>query len=656
VGVRLSVQVDGGERIYEFDRDSVVVGRDPDVDLSIDDRRLSRRHCRLFRGARGWLVEDLGSTNGTLKNGEPLTPASGPRELGEGDRLDLGTMRLVFHYPPGSAASQVTGDLPAWSEQDGSSTEPTEEARALAHLTALNARIAAVEDEDALLDAILDAALDLLGGGRGFICLREEDHVVLRRARRSGGRVLDDPASAMSVSVATAAIRDGKTVLTEDAVSDDRFEKTTSVVNLALRSILCVPLRASGDVLGAVYVDDADRAGAFGPDEVVRLEAFAVQAAIALRHCREQREARERRRDLERQAKRIERLNARLRRILKARTSALRRAREDLAKQADELGLRYRYDQIVGRSPAMRQVLAVVDRVTDLTLPVMIVGESGTGKELIARAIHFNGPRRRARIVGENCAAVPEALAESEFFGHVRGAFTGATRDHAGLFEQAHQGTLFLDEVGEMPPDLQKKFLRVLEEGAVRRVGGKEAIPVDVRVVSATNRDPRRLLEAGQFREDLYYRLAGVVIEVPPLRDRKEDVLPLALHFLGEAAAPGPLPRMEPGVLDLLQAYDWPGNVRELRNEVRRLVAFAGGGPVEPGMVSPHVVAYRPTDGAGDRPASMREQVEDLERRMLRAALVRHGWNKTRAAKELGLSRLGLRKKLERYGLDAEER
>jgi two-component system response regulator HupR/HoxA len=304
----------------------------------------------------------------------------------------------------------------------------------------------------------------------------------------------------------------------------------------------------------------------------------------------------------------------------------------------------------------MRQVLAVVDRVTDLTLPVMIVGESGTGKELIARAIHFNGPRRRARIVGENCAAVPEALAESEFFGHVRGAFTGATRDHAGLFEQAHQGTLFLDEVGEMPPDLQKKFLRVLEEGAVRRVGGKEAIPVDVRVVSATNRDPRRLLEAGQFREDLYYRLAGVVIEVPPLRDRKEDVLPLALHFLGEAAAPGPLPRMEPGVLDLLQAYDWPGNVRELRNEVRRLVAFAGGGPVEPGMVSPHVVAYRPTDGAGDRPASMREQVEDLERRMLRAALVRHGWNKTRAAKELGLSRLGLRKKLERYGLDAEER
>jgi two-component system response regulator HupR/HoxA len=175
-------------------------------------------------------------------------------------------------------------------------------------------------------------------------------------------------------------------------------------------------------------------------------------------------------------------------------------------------------------------------------------------------------------------------------------------------------------------------------------------------VISATNRDLRRLLESGAFREDLYYRLAGVVIQVPPLRDRKEDVPALVLHFLGEATSPGPLPRLEPGLLDLLQAYDWPGNVRELRNEVRRLVALAAGGPITPSMVSSHVLAYRPTDGDGAPPTALRTQVEDLERRMLRAALVRHGWNKTRAAAELGLSRLGLRKKLERYGMDVEER
>jgi two-component system response regulator HupR/HoxA len=244
---------------------------------------------------------------------------------------------------------------------------------------------------------------------------------------------------------------------------------------------------------------------------------------------------------------------------------------------------------------------------------------------------------------------------ESEFFGYVRGAFTGAVRDHPGLFEQAHKGTLFLDEVGEMTPDLQKKFLRVLEEGVVRRVGGKEAIPVDVRVISATNRDLRRALASGEFREDLYYRLAGVVIEMPSLRERKEDVPALFLHFLAEATAPAPLPRVEPGVLDLLQAYDWPGNVRELRNEVRRLVALSSGAAIEPRMVSAHVLAYRPTEAPSDQPAVLRSQVEDLERRMLRAALVRHGWNKTRAAAELGLSRLGLRKKLERYGMDAEQ-
>jgi transcriptional regulator with GAF, ATPase, and Fis domain len=658
--IRFFVEVAGGERFYDFDRDEVVVGRDREADLTLDDRRLSRRHC-VFRRREDaeWTVQDLGSTNRTVRNGMPV---EGETVLADGDRLELGALRITVRFARKSELAAVSAtDTPAWAasvhdlDGEGGGGDASAEARTLEHLTSVNARIAAVEDEDQLLDAILDAALDLVGGGRGFVCVREADHVVLRRARRAGGGTILDPASSMSVTVAQEALRQGKTVLSEDAVVDDRFVKHQSVVNLALRSVLAVPLRAAGEVLGAIYLDDADRAGAFGPGEVRRLEAFAVQAAIALRHCRETRVSDARRREALRQSRKIERLNGRLRRLLRARTSALRRAREALAKQADELGLRYRYDQIVGRSPAMCEVLRVVDRVTDLTLPVLVVGESGTGKELIARAIHFNGPRRRGRIVGENCAAVPESLAESEFFGHMRGAFTGAARDQPGLFEEAHEGTLFLDEVGEMPLDLQKKFLRVLEEGAVRRVGGKEAIPVDVRVISATNRDLRRALASGEFREDLYYRLAGVVVEVPSLRERKEDVPALFLHFLAEATAPAPLPRVEPGVLDLLQAYDWPGNVRELRNEVRRLVALASGSPIEPRMVSAHVLAYRPTESESAAPAALRSQVEDLERRMLRAALVRHGWNKTRAAAELGLSRLGLRKKLERYGMDAEQ-
>jgi transcriptional regulator with GAF, ATPase, and Fis domain len=457
------------------------------------------------------------------------------------------------------------------------------------------------------------------------------------------------------VSVAQRVIQEGRSILSEDALADERFQGNASITELELRSLVCVPMRGRERVIGAIYLDDPHERGTFDGWDVRILEGFASLAALAIRNARERREMGQRRREAVRQARRIERLNDRLKNALRVRTSALRRAREDLAKQTHELGLKHTYEHIVGKSAAIQSVLRLVDRVTDLTIPVLIVGESGTGKELIARAIHFNGPRRRGRLVNENCAAIPETLMESEFFGYERGAFTGANRLHLGLFEQADQGTLFLDEVGEMSLDLQKKFLRILEEGKVRRLGAKNEVEVDFRLISATNRDLAGLLESGRFREDLYYRLAGVVIELPPLRDRKEDVPALVAHFVQEFTAPERALRIEPAALDLLVAYEWPGNVRELRNEVQRLVALEVGGVVRPEHLSPRVLAYRPPDTERPLPGGLKEMVEDLERRTLRAALSRSGWNKSRAAAELGLSRLGLRKKLERYGLDAEQ-
>jgi transcriptional regulator with GAF, ATPase, and Fis domain len=653
--LRLFVKDPAGDRIYDLDREEIVFGRDAAADVRIDDAKLSRRHCRVYRGTDGWHLADLGSRNGTTVNGVPVIDD----QLDAGDTIDIGRTTIVVGF---AASLDDTADLTRVAPPvavDGAAPRDVadlrREVRAMTHLMALNAKVGEAESEDALLDAILDAAIDLLEAGRGFLLLSGPDHLVVRRARRRGGEPLEDASSSLSVSVALAAMREDRCVLTEDAVADGRFDTRSSVVRLGLRSVVCAPMRFRGRVLGAIYLDDDDRAGAFSARDVRLIEAFAGQAAVALEHWIQRREAAERRREAVRQARRIARLNERMRRVLRRRTLALRRAKEDLAKQADELGLRYRYDQIVGRSPAMSRVLRLVDRVTDLTLPVLIVGESGTGKELVARAIHFNGPRRRARIVGENCAAVPESLMESEFFGHVRGAFTGALRDHAGLFEQAHGGTLFLDEVGETSLEMQKKLLRVLEEGEVRRVGGKATVPVDVRIVSATNRDLSGLLTSGRFREDLYYRLAGVVIELPPLRDRREDVEPLLRHFLAEAAPAGALPRIESSALDLLVAYEWPGNVRELRNEVRRLVALAEGGPIKPEHLSGSILAWRPPQPGGVAGRGLKPMVEDLERRCLREALQRHGWNKSRAAHELGLSRLGLRKKIERYGLDAEE-
>ena len=653
--LRLFVRDGAGDRIYDLDREEVVFGRDAAADVRLDDPKLSRRHCRVYRGQDGWHVADLGSRNGTAVNGTLVIDD----RLDQGDTIEIGRTRVVVGFP--SAREDVT-DLARIAP-----TEPPDpnvprdvadlrrEVRAMSHLMALNAKIGEAETEDSLLDAILDAAIELLEAGRGFLVLAGSDHLVVRRARRRGGEALDDPCSSLSVSVALATIREDRSVLTEDAVADGRFDTRDSVVRLGLRSIVCSPMRFRGRVLGAIYLDDDDRAGAFNVRDVRLLEAFAGQAAVALEHWIQRREGAERRREAVRQSRRIARLNERLRRVLRRRTLALRRAKEDLAKQADELGLRYRYDQIIGRSAAMGRVLRLVDRVTDLALPVLIVGESGTGKELVARAIHFNGPRRRARIVGENCAAVPESLMESEFFGYTRGAFTGAVRDHAGLFEQAHGGTLFLDEVGETSLEMQKKLLRVLEEGEVRRVGGKASVPVDVRIVSATNRDLSDLLASGRFREDLYYRLAGVVIELPPLRDRREDVEPLLRHFLAEAAPAGAVPRIDSAALDLLVAYEWPGNVRELRNEVRRLVALAEGGTIRPEHLSGRILAWHPPEPGRAQGRGLRPMVEDLERRLLREALQRHGWNKSRAALELGLSRLGLRKKIERYGLDAEQ-
>ncbi len=658
--LRLFVRGPGGqERVYDITQDEVEVGRDPAVAVPVADRTLSRQHCRIYRGVDGWRITDLGSRNGTFLNGRPILDEL----LATGDRVEIGETRMSVVLS-GEGMESLVPDLDAMTTRAtprdargrDAHQERQREIRALRHLIELNEKINALEDEDTLLDGVLDAAIELTRAGRGLLLLEAGDHFVVRRARLPQQRDLADPEGSFSVSIAASVVREGKSVLSEDARMDARFQGTASVATLELRSLVCVPLRTPGGVIGAIYLDNRYEHGTFDGWDVRVLEGFAGLAGIALQNARQRREMAQRRREAVRQARRIERLNDRLRKALRIRTNALRRAREDLAKQSDDLGLRYSYDQIVGRSQAMRGVLRLVDRVTDLDIPVLILGESGTGKELIARAIHFNGPRRRTRLVSESCAAIPTNLMESEFFGYVRGAFTGANRDHEGLFEQADQGTMFLDEVGELPLEIQGKLLRVLEEREVRRIGSKKVRTVDVRLISATNRDLQERIATGAFREDLYYRLAGLVIELPALRDRKEDIPLLAAHFLQEAVGPeGKPPRMDPGALALLTAYEWPGNVRELRNELHRLVAIQVGGTIMPEHLSQRILDYRPPTLEAPTPGGLKGMVEDLERRVLRATLLRHGWNKSRTAAELGLSRLGLRKKLERYGMDAEQ-
>jgi len=307
-------------------------------------------------------------------------------------------------------------------------------------------------------------------------------------------------------------------------------------------------------------------------------------------------------------------------------------------------------NSFLGVTPAVHKIRFMIDKVRDTDAPVFLWGESGTGKELVARTVHETGRRKGGPFVAVNCGAIPEALLESELFGHARGSFTGAIRDKVGLIEEASSGTFFLDEIGDMPLALQSKILRVLEEKKIRRVGETRTRPVDVRFVSATNKDLEREVARGRFREDLSYRLRIITIELPPLRDRKDDVLLLLDHFLDEHARTTgrSRPFFSPVALEILVRYPWPGNVRELQNEVQRALIMAGDSPlIREDFLSPKV------NPAGEiyTPATHRFSTAkaDFERRFLREALVRCGYHRTRTASEIGLTRQGLFKLLKKH-------
>ena len=327
------------------------------------------------------------------------------------------------------------------------------------------------------------------------------------------------------------------------------------------------------------------------------------------------------------------------------------RLREEVAGLRAQLAMGPAERGLVAESGAMRQALALVARVAEHNTTVLITGESGTGKEVIARAIHRAGPRASKAFVGINCAAIPEALLESELFGHVRGAFTGATADKTGLFEAANGGTLLLDEIGELPVGLQAKLLRVLQEGEIRRVGDQKTRQVDVRVLAATARDLEAETRAGRFREDLFYRLNVVAIELPPLRKRREDIAPLARHFAAQLAKRFAHPlSVGDAALTWLEDQEWPGNVRELENSIERAAVLSNKEVLELADFSD---ARRTTsDARADAPVgTLADAVGAAERQAITEALERCNGNRRQAAKSLGVSLRTLFYKIDRYGI-----
>ncbi|MEZ4752030.1 MAG: sigma 54-interacting transcriptional regulator [Bdellovibrionota bacterium] len=322
-----------------------------------------------------------------------------------------------------------------------------------------------------------------------------------------------------------------------------------------------------------------------------------------------------------------------------------------------ELGIRYKYDSMIGKSKPMQDVYGLLDKIKNSESTCLIQGENGTGKELIAKAIHYNSPRKEKIFVTQNCSAFNDNLLDSELFGHVKGSFTGAVKDKKGLFEVSDGGTFFLDEIGDTSHSMQVKLLRVIQDGTFIPVGATEPRKVDVRIIAATNRDLKGMVERGEFREDLYYRINVINITVPPLRDRKEDIPLLAEHFLAACAKEkGIKPRvLTKRALEKIFDYSWPGNIRELENEMERVTVLAGAeSKITVDMLSARIREYGERNKVqGVRiQGKLRDALEELEREMIREGLKRTGWNKSRLAKELGISRAGLINKVEKYNLD----
>lgn len=333
-------------------------------------------------------------------------------------------------------------------------------------------------------------------------------------------------------------------------------------------------------------------------------------------------------------------------------------SREDRIKELNkELGNRFKYDNMIGKSKPMQALYSLLDKIKFADSTVLIQGENGTGKELIAKSIHYNSTRKDKTFVIQNCSAFNDNLLESELFGHVKGSFTGALKDKKGLFEVADKGTFFLDEIGDTTPQMQVKLLRVIQEGTFTPVGATESRKVDVRIVAATNRNLREMVEQGTFREDLYYRLNVINIRVPPLRERKEDIPVLVDYFLQRVAeqSNGAKKMLLNRALEKLYDYAWPGNVRELQNEIERLCVLSGDeNKINAEILSPKILESgekNKVQGARLQ-GKLKDALEDLEREMIKEGLRRTGWNKSKLAKELGISRAGLIMKVEKYGLD----
>jgi Nif-specific regulatory protein len=489
-------------------------------------------------------------------------------------------------------------------------------------IAAVSRLLNSLSDLHELVQRAMEIAVEQLNAERGVLLLNDPPTGQLLPMAEYGG--VDASTRREAAGYSRRAVQrvaeSGGSLLIGDAPSDPRA-LSESVVDLHLRSILCVPMFVGGRVVGAVYLDDSRRKDAFSDADRGLLEGFAHLMAVAIEKSRGHQE--------------VERANQ----LLVGENLSLRQ----------QVGARFQAQNLIGTSTEMQRVLATIELVANSDSSVLLTGENGTGKELIARTLHHSGKRRLGPFVAVNCGAIPETLLESELFGILAHVATDV-RARDGRFVQADGGTLFLDEIGEMPLKQQVALLSVISNREITPIGDGKAIPVDVRIIAATNRDPRKLVEEGVFREDLFYRLNVIPIEVPPLRERKADIPALVHHFVAQVTRQQDRkpPELSPDFMAAVMQSDWPGNVRELQNYIERVLAMNPGRVILPNPL-PRDLELRTNALRLPRGRHLPDLVIDLERRLIEEALTRARGNQSLAARELGLTEQSLRYRLRKY-------
>jgi transcriptional regulator with GAF, ATPase, and Fis domain len=616
------------------------IGRALGNDVAVPSPKIADTHAQVLFDGRDFNLEEIDKQGEILINGKKKRRA----RLVHGDRLTLGDAELTFsifdepahHGPSGSSLETRRPDL-----ADGKTSTTSLQLSGLRKLFEFSETLMTMNKLDDLLEAMLDAVIEVTGAEKGLILLMEgtddslptqpaakpvdadasgpspgpsapplrptEGKPVIRASRHVKRESITDTSGTISDSIVRRVLDTGRAVIVSDAVTDSQFGNSESVVALRLSSVMCAPLVAQGHVTGAMYVGNDRVKGLFERSQLDVLSIFAGQASLILQ-------------------------NAML-------LSALRADKEKLAAELKDK----RFGEIIGVCPSMMEVFRKLQKVSTTDISVLITGETGTGKELIAREIHRRSNRSTGPFIVINCGAIPENLIESELFGHVKGAFTGAIASRPGKFQVADKGTLFLDEIGELPLNLQVKLLRALQERIVFRVGDSRPEKVDIRVVAATNRVLEEEIRTGRFREDLYYRLNVVNVWLPPLRERGDDVLIIAKALLSKYAdeLKSTVQGFTPQALAAIKKYPWPGNIRQVENRIKKALVLC-----ERSLLGPEDLDLGET---GDTPILPLEKAkEEFQRKYVLEVLERNNGNRTQTARDLGVDPRTIFRYLER--------